>query len=108
MRDIPADLAAHLAGGATTLCHCWRLTRSDAVVLGFTDHDADLSFDDTLFAAGSGLEPAEASVELGFAIGGGDVSGALVSAGITEADILAGRYDDALIETWLVNWAEPN
>jgi uncharacterized phage protein (TIGR02218 family) len=77
-------------------------------VFGFTDHDSDLVFADTVFAAGTGLEAAEASIELGFAVGGGDVAGALVSAGITEADILAGRYDDAAIETWLVNWAAPD
>jgi uncharacterized phage protein (TIGR02218 family) len=108
MRDIPAALAAHLTGGATTLCHCWRLIRPDGAVLGFTDHDVDLAFEGTSFAAGTGLEAAEASTELGFVVGGGDVSGALVSAGITEADILAGRYDDAAIETWLVNWAAPD
>src|SRR3954471_9450479 len=107
MRPIPAALAQHLGEGATTTCTCWRLTRRDGVVLGFTDHDRDLAFDGKTFAARTGLEAAEASAELGFAVGGGDVSGALVSAGITEADILAGRYDDAAIETWLVNWAAP-
>jgi uncharacterized phage protein (TIGR02218 family) len=108
MRPIPAALAQHLGEGATTTCTCWRLTRRDGVVLGFTDHDRDLAFDGKTFAARTGLEAAEASAELGFAVGGGDVSGALVSAGITEADILAGRYDDAAIETWLVNWAAPD
>jgi uncharacterized phage protein (TIGR02218 family) len=108
MRNVPPPFAAHLAEGATTLCRCWRLSRRDGLVLGFTDHDRDLAFAGTVFAAGTGLEAAEASGELGFAIGGGDVSGALVSAGITEADILAGRYDDAAVETWLVNWAAPD
>ena len=60
-----------------------------------------------VFAARTGLEAAEATAELGFAVGGGEVSGALVSAGITEADLAAGRYDDATVETWLVNWAAP-
>ena len=43
--------------------------------------------------------------ELGFAVGGGEVAGALVSAGITEDDIASGLYDDASVETWLVNWS---
>jgi len=104
MRAIPPDLAAHLAGGVTTLCRCWRLTRRDGTTFGFTDHDRDLSFDGILFAARSGLEAAEASAELGFAVGGGEVAGALVSAGITEDDIAAGLYDDAGVETYLVNF----
>ena len=33
--------------------------------------------------------------------------GALRSAAITEADILAGRYDGAEVRAWLVNWADP-
>ena len=107
MRQIPPSLAAHLADGVTTLCRCWRLVRRDGVALGFTDHDRDLAFAGTLFAARSGLEAAEASAEVGFAVGGGEVAGALVSAGITEADIAAGLYDDAAVETWLVNWADP-
>jgi uncharacterized phage protein (TIGR02218 family) len=107
MRQIPASLAAHLSEGVTTLCRCWRLVRRDGVALGFTDHDRDLAFAGTVFAARSGLEAAEASAEVGFAVGGGEVAGALVSAGITEDDIAAGLYDDAAVETWLVNWAAP-
>ena len=107
MRDVPTALAAHLGEGVTTLCRAWRLTRRDGAVLGFTDHDRDLVFDGTSFAARTGLESAEASQELGFAVGGGEVAGALVSAGLTEDDIAAGRYDDAKVETWILNWAEP-
>jgi uncharacterized phage protein (TIGR02218 family) len=107
MRNLPPDLAMHLAEGVTTLCHCWRVIRKDGQTFGFTDHDRDLSFGGTAFAARTGLEAAEAGAELGFAVGGGEVSGALVSAGITEADIASGRYDDASVEAWLVNWANP-
>jgi uncharacterized phage protein (TIGR02218 family) len=107
MRAIPPPLAAHLERGATTLCHCWKLLRRDGAVQGFTDHDRDLAFGGTTFAARTGLEAAEATQELGFAVGGGEVSGALVSAGIAEDDLAAGLYDDASVETWLVNWAAP-
>jgi len=107
MRTIPQNLAAHLAGEVTTLCHCWKLLRRDGQSFGFTDHDRDLSFGGVVFVARTGLEAAEASTELGFAVGGGEVAGALVSAGLTEDDIASGFYDDASIETWLVNWNSP-
>lgn len=108
MRAIPEGLAAHLLEGVTTLCRCWRLTRRDGVALGFTDHDRDLMVDGSVFRAASGLEAHEATAELGFAIGGGEVSGALSSDAIAEADIAAGLYDDAEVELLLVNWAEPS
>ena len=106
MRDIPEALAAHLAQGATTLCRCWSLTRRDGVVLGFTDHDGPLFFDGISFAAVTGLEAAESAAELGFAIGGGEVSGALAAGGLNEADLARGLYDDAQVRVWLVNWSD--
>ncbi len=105
MRNIPSNLSAHMAEGATTLCHCWKLIRRDGKSFGFTDHDRDIAFGGTVFAAHSGLEAAEATAELGFVVGGGEVSGALMSAGLTEDDISSGLYDDASVETWLVNWS---
>lgn len=106
MRDVPALLAAHLATGATTLATCWKLTRRDGLVMGFTDHDRDLAFAGTTFRARTGFEGTEAASELGLAVAGGDVSGALSADGITEADLEAGRYDAAAIEVYLVNWQD--
>lgn len=106
MRDIPSGLAAHIEADATTLCHCWSLTRRDGLVLGFTDHDRPLSFDDIDFAAATGLEAAENAAELGFAIGGGEVAGAFAAFGLNEADLARGLYDDARMRVWLVNWAD--
>jgi uncharacterized phage protein (TIGR02218 family) len=106
MREIPEGLAAHLQQGATTLCRCWSLTRRDGVVLGFTDHDRALAFDEIGFAAVTGLEAAESASELGFAIGGGEVAGAFAATGLNEADLARGLYDDARVSVWLVNWAD--
>lgn len=108
MRTLSPGLAAHVAGEATTLCRCWSLTRRDGAVLGFTDHDRDLSFDSILFRANAGLEAAEASSELGFATGGGEVIGALAASGLSEEDLSRGLYDDARVALWLVNWADPS
>ncbi|MDJ1159021.1 DUF2163 domain-containing protein [Chelatococcus sp. SYSU_G07232] len=106
MRNLPAGLAARLGGGATTLCRCWLLTRRDGARLGFTDHDRDLAFAGVAFLARTGLEAAEATAELGFAVGGGEVAGALVAAGITEYELASGLYDGAAVETWLVDWSD--
>jgi uncharacterized phage protein (TIGR02218 family) len=106
MRAIPDGLAAHLARAATTLCRCWSLTRRDGLVLGFTDHDRPLAFDGVTFQETTGLEAAEGEAELGFAVGGGEVSGAFAAVGLNEADLARGLYDDARVSIWLVNWAE--
>jgi len=104
---IPDALQSHLQGSVTTHCFCWRVTRTDGEVLGFTDHDGRLEFDGTVFEPQTGLTASEATGSLGLGTDTVDVEGALSSEAISEADIAAGRYDGALVETFLVNWQEP-
>jgi uncharacterized phage protein (TIGR02218 family) len=106
MRHIPDALAAHLAGDATTLCHAWRVTRSDGVVLGFTEHDHDLTFLGTTFLAASGFSASAAEEEAGLPAATSDVAGGFSSEAITENDLMRGRYDGARVEVHLVNWAD--
>lgn len=108
MKTLSPALAAHLAGGATTLCHCWKLTRGDGARLGFTDHDRDLSFDGVSFEAAAGLSASAIETSAGLAVDNLDVVGALSSASIAEGDLAAGLYDDAEIEIWRVNWKAPD
>lgn len=108
MRNIPDALSAHLAEDATTLCHAWRVTRRDDVVLGFTDHDYDLAFDGTSFLAASGFEASDWEASGGLAAAAGEVAGALTSEMISESDVAAGKYDGARVEVFLVNWAMPD
>jgi uncharacterized phage protein (TIGR02218 family) len=103
----PEALAEHLAREITTACHCWRLARADGVVSGFTDHDRPLTVDGTLFEPETGFSASEARDTLGLAVDTVDLEGALSSARISEADIAAGRYDRASVETLLVNWRQP-
>ena len=99
------SLQTHLETGITTVARCWRLTRADGVVMGFTDHDRDLAFDGVTFRADSGLSARAVERSAGLAVDNAEALGALVDAGLTEADIMAGLYDGAAVELWEVNWA---
>ena len=105
MRNIPAGLTAHLAAGATTLCNCWRISRRDGMVLGFTDHDENLTFDGTLFRAGTGFEGTEIESRFGLAATGSELHGALSDESISENDLVCGKYDAARVELFLVDWS---
>lgn len=107
MKTFPEPLTAHLQSGATTVCTCWRITRADAIVLGFTDHDRTISFDGVDHAPETGLDASAAVAHAGFEVGGLDVTGAFSSEAISETDLEAGLYDNARVEAWLVNWAAP-
>ena len=106
MRTLDIGLAAHLASGRTTLAQCWRVTRTDGAVLGFTEHDGVLSFGGTDFVPAHGLDGAEAPAKLGGQVDTSQVLGVLHADALAEDDILLGRYDGALVETWRVNWAD--
>ena len=100
------DLLAHLAGGVSTLCRAWAVRRRDGVELGFTDHDRDLRFDGLTYRAGTGMTARTLMQTTGFAVDNSEAVGALSSDAVTEADLLAGRYDAAEVRCWLVNWTD--
>ncbi|MGB3274546.1 MAG: DUF2163 domain-containing protein [Xanthobacteraceae bacterium] len=103
MRTVPSALQAKLDAGVTTLAQCWKLTRRDGMVVGFTDHDVDLTFDGVTFRAGTGLSASEATSRFGLAVDGAEIAGALSDDSLSEHDLAGGRYDAATIETWLVD-----
>jgi uncharacterized phage protein (TIGR02218 family) len=106
MKTLSPAFQAHLDEGTTTLASCWRITRGDGVSFGFTDHDRLLSFDGTTFEPESGLTASEIRSGSDLAVDAQDAEGVLSSDRITETDILDGRWDNAAVELWRVNWAD--
>lgn len=106
MRAIPSALQAKLDSGVTTLARCWIVTRRDGVVSGFTDHDGDLVIDGVTCRAGTGFSASEATSRFDLSIDGAEISGALAADSLTEADLAAGRFDAARVDTWLVDWSD--
>lgn len=106
MKALSPELQAHLDEGTTTLSWCWRITRADGAVLGFTDHDRTLTFDGTTFEPDSGLAASEVRSGSDLSVDAQDAAGVLSSDRITETDILDGRWDNAEVEVWRVNWTD--
>jgi uncharacterized phage protein (TIGR02218 family) len=104
-----AAMLSHLGGNATTLCTCWKVARRDGQVLGFTDHDRDLSIDisdgDGLvtYKASTGYARSAVSQSSTLETDSLEVNSFLSSTAITEEDIRAGRYDQATVTIFLVN-----
>jgi uncharacterized phage protein (TIGR02218 family) len=107
MREIDPQLQNHLDSGATNLCRCWRVRRQDGQIMGFTDHDRDLAFEGVVFKASSGMDASALQSSTGLSVDNGQVLGALNATDIREKDILAGRYDKAEVDQWLVCWSNP-
>jgi len=87
-------------------CTLWTITRADAVVLRFTDHDAPLTVDGQVF------EPAAAEISARQKRAGLDgqnreFKGGLDSEKITHDDLAAGRYRGAQVLEQVVDWMYP-
>jgi len=106
MKSLSPALQAHLDEGTTTLAWCWRITRADGVSFGFTDHDRALSYDGIDFDPESGFTASEVRTGADLSVDAQDAEGVLSSDRITETDILDGRWDNAEVELWRVNWAD--
>lgn len=106
MKQISPELAGHLIGEVTTLASCWKLTRRDSVVFGFTDHDRDIVFEDVTYVAASGFTPSAVENNAALTVDNLDIEGMLSDSAITETDILAGKYDFAEIEIFQVNYMD--
>ena len=108
MKTLSPALQSHLDEGTTTLSWswCWRISRTDGVTLGFTDHDRMLSFDGTGFEPESGFAASEVRSGSDLSVDAQDAEGVLTSDRITETDILDGRWDNAGVDLWRVNWAD--
>ena len=103
---ISTALAAHYAGGGTTLARLWKVTRRDGAIYAFSDFDSPLTFSGTTYLPSSAFDASALSTKAELNVDNLELVGLLDSAGITAADIEAGLWDGAAIELREVNWAD--
>jgi len=104
MKTISVALDAHLAGGTTTMARCWKVTRQDATVFGFTSADKDIIFGGVVYKASTGMTPSSIQGSDDLAVPNLEVQGVLQGESLTEADIQAGLWDFATVEIFEVNY----
>ena len=106
MKNISASLLTHLSSDATTMAICCKITRTDAAVYGFTEHDADLVISGVTYKSLLGITATNVETTTGLNVDTLDCSGMLNALGISESDIVSGRWDYAVFRVFSVNWAD--
>lgn len=108
-KTVSSALNTHLQGTVLTPATCWRITRTDGTVEGFTDHDQDITIDlsdgagSITYESVGGYTRSSISTSAQLSVDNLDVIGILDSDTISEANLLAGRYDFAEVLLFLVN-----
>lgn len=104
MRNVPANFQTKIDGPLAYLATCWHITRQDGVVLGFTDHDEDLSFNGVTYESQTGISPTDLETNYDLSVDNMDVTTILDSSAITEEDLRAGKFDAASLQIFLLTW----
>jgi uncharacterized phage protein (TIGR02218 family) len=104
---IPAQLEGLVNDRVHRFATLWRLTRKDGQQLRFTNHDAGITHADQLYTPTGALSATAKQRIEGLRDRNVDFRGALVSDAITYADLLAGKYRQAKIEEYLMDWRYP-
>lgn len=102
-----SPLAKHIETGTSTTCRAWIIRRADGMVYGFTDHDMEVTIESVACIASSGLAPGAFESSTGLSVDNAEVQGAISHDAIRDEDIRAGRWDAAMVTSYIVNWNDP-
>lgn len=112
MKTLAAGLLSDYKQPTATLTTCWKVTRRDTKVFGYTSLDEDLTVQGVTYSATLGVAASAIASSNKFEIQNVEVQGllndALMTLGaITEADIVAGVWDGARITIFETNYVDP-
>lgn len=91
----------------TTIAWCWKLTRQDGTVMGFTSHDVDIVYDGVTYKASTGFAPTAVSTSSDISTDNLDATGMISDDSIKAEDLRAGKYNNAGIMVFLINYEDP-
>jgi uncharacterized phage protein (TIGR02218 family) len=90
----------------TRLAQCWRIERTDGVTQAFTSFDKPLIVDGIAYQPANSFSASQLASDTDMSVADVELLGALDSDDITAADLLAGVYDHAEVELFLVDWGD--
>ena len=92
----------------TTSAYLWRLERGDGIAIGFTSHDRDLVIDAFRYRSAPGMVPTSIALSDSLEIDNVEIAGVMTSSAIAEADLMAGRWDGAILYISLTDGEQPD
>lgn len=87
-----------------TIAKCWNVVRTDGEVFGFTDHDQPIPIGGVIYEALSGFTASQLVTNAQLSVDNMELEGLFDSAGITDAELEAGIWDNAEIVIFEANY----
>lgn len=104
MKSIPNDLVEHYESGATSTAYCLKVVRQDGATYGWTSCSVPLTVDGVLYE--TGFDVTDFVQASGLAVNNLELTIVPDEEGgtITRADLLVGRWDNAAVEFFEINY----
>jgi uncharacterized phage protein (TIGR02218 family) len=106
VKQVDPTLLSHLQQSVTTLTWCWRIQRTDGVVLGFTSFDQDLDIEGVTYKAATGFFPSAVSQTNQLDINNAEATSFLDDDSISERDLVGGKFDHARLDLFILNYLD--
>lgn len=109
MKTIPSGIQTAIDNRSTSLVRCWKITRTDGLIYGFTEHDQPLDINaDGLGAVtyypNDSFNTDAMSYSDEMDVDGEQILGITNTEVFSEEDIIAGRFKSAEVKVFLVDW----
>jgi uncharacterized phage protein (TIGR02218 family) len=103
VKSLTSAMIGYIQSGTTTLNTCWLITRTDATVYAFTDHDLPITIGGHTYTPVDGYTPSANEGSNKLDVDNMEVVGFLDSPSINEQDVAMGKWDFATIRIFMVN-----
>lgn len=107
MSRIFAPMTSLLINSTQRLATCWKIVRADAVTFRFTDHDNQLTINSEVYTPVGGFSPGAKQRRDGINPNNLEIKGYIASSIITDDDLRAGKFREATVTEFVVDWRWP-
>lgn len=107
MQDLQPNLLYTAEANAQCQCVLWRIERRDGEVFCFTNHNRKVTFNGEVYSPVDGVQDTAFRDGANFSGSSLELEGVLSSDRITDGDLLAGRFRDAQVDVFVVDWRWP-
>lgn len=104
--NISSPLRNHINSNLTTTANLWKISRTDSVILAFTNHMEDITYNGTIYKHNDAIDISSIATKSDFSSDNMDLVGFLKDTGVSNSDIMADVYDGALVEVLLVDYTD--
>lgn len=104
-KTIPAALQTLIDSGTVTLATIWKVTRVDATVIGFTDHDSDLLISAVTYQSATGYTRTAIQSTSDLSVDNLELDGLISVSAVSEDDLRGNKYQGAEVRVSVCDYA---